>query len=283
MRFADVKKAFNMADSDQSMPRLPSLPSEIRAAILDYVFDGDEHANGLTIASDGSGKAMTDHDYSAARILAPLLVCRQLYCDGSLLAFGRTHFSVTNLYIRIPDRLAQLHPKQIEALRSISMTVDKRHFRDLRSWGSHAFACPGLSLESLTIVLHQSSQHYLFDFTADVVNLLRQLQSVQSLAFVRNRAHVKGNFKTWCNRLVGLIMKTDHYERYDVQPPNPEQTWWTWKFDDACETFRLKACPSKAMVDEETYMQQIKPLMQELMVSIESEEWNPDPRARNGT
>jgi hypothetical protein len=37
------------------------------------------------------------------------------------------------------------------------------------------------------------------------------------------------------------------------------------------------------MVDEETYMQQIKPLVDQLMISIESEEWNPDPRTRNGT
>lgn len=150
----------------------------------------------------------------------------------------------------------------------------------MRSWGENAF---GLRLDKLAIVLHQTSHHYLFDFTADMAKLLRRLQGVQSLVFVRNQAYVKGAFKTWCNRLIGIILKMDHYERYDARPPNPEQTWWVWEFDEHAEIFRLDARPSKEMVEEETYMQQIRPLVEQLMISIESEEWNPDPRVRNGT
>lgn len=150
----------------------------------------------------------------------------------------------------------------------------------MRSWDDNAF---GLRLDKLTIVLHQTSHHYLFDFTADTAKLLRRLQGVRSLVFVRNQAYVKGAFKTWCNRLIGIILKMDHYERYDVQPPNLEQTWWVWEFDEQAETFSLDARPSKEVVDEESYMQQIKPLVEQLMISIESEEWNPDPRVRNGT
>jgi len=263
---------------------LLGLPSEIRTHILEYVLDDNTTRTGLTRDSGGLRRAVViDHDYSAAATLAPLLACKQLYLDGRVPALKRTHFLVTNLYINIPERLSRFSDKQLGALRSIALVADSRHFRAMKTWGDYAFGNPALRLDSLTVVLHEASHHYLFDFTADIAKLLRQLQGVRRLMFVRNRAYVKGAFKTWCNRLIGIIMKIDHYERYDVQPPNLEQTWWAWKFDDEAELFCLEALPSKEMVDEETYMQQIKPLVDELMTSIEGEEWNPDPRTRNGT
>lgn len=270
-----------MAEAHSEVTNILSLPSEIRCLCLEYVFDDNFGVTGLQC--DKSGTIISAQDYSAASNMAPLLACKQFYLDGSLVAFKRTHFAVTNLYIDVPDRLSNLSPRQVQAIKSIALTVDKRHFRALESWGQYAFGYSNLDLDVLTIVLHQSSQHYLFDFTADVVRLLRNLQGVRRLVFVRNRAHVKGAFKTWCNRLVGLLLKTDHHERYNVQPPNPEQTWWTWEFSDTAQMFTLEACPSKPMLEEESYMQEIKPLVDRLMLSIESEEWNPDSRTRNGT
>lgn len=258
---------------------LLSLPAEIRSHILEYVFDHNLDQTGFKPITE-SKIAVVDHDYSVNTLLAPLLTCRQLYLDGHLLAFRRTHFAVTNLYINIPERLSRLSKKQCDALRSMSLVADSRHFRNMRSWGDNAF---GLRLDKLAIVLHQTSHHYLFDFTADIAKLLRRLQGVQSVVFVRNQAYVKGAFKTWCNRLIGIILKMDHYERYDAQPPNPEQTWWVWEFDEQAEIFRLDARPSKEMIEEEAYMLQIRPLVEQLMISIEGEEWNPDPRVRNGT
>jgi hypothetical protein len=245
-----------MASNSLQTACLLGLPSEIRTHILEYVLDGSTTHTGLIKDTRGPRRAVIiDHDYSAAATLVPLLACKHLYLDGRIPALKRTHFLVTNLYINIPERLSRLSDKQLGALRSIAFVADSR----------------------------QASHHYLFDFTADIAKLLRKLQRVRCVVFVRNHAYVKGAFKTWCNRLIGIIMKIDHYERYDVQPPNPEQTWWAWKFDDEAEVFCLEALPSKEMVDEETYMQQIKPLVDKLMTSIESEEWNPDPRTRNGT
>lgn len=269
-----------MTDSHSQVTSILSLPSEILENVLTFAFSEDGVSG---IKCDGSGTMISDQDYKGSSSMAPLLACKQLYLDGNLPAFRRTHFSVTNLYINVPDRLSQLTSRQVQAIRSIALTVDKRHFRALESWGEYAFGRRELDLDELTIVLHQTSQHYLFDFTADVVKLLRNLQGVRRLTFVRNRAHVKGAFKTWCNRLIGLLLKIDHHERYIVQPPNPEQTWWTWGFNDTAQVFSLEACASKPMLDEESYMQQIKPLVESLMLSIESEEWNPDPRTRNGT
>lgn len=271
-----------MASSAHQPASLLTLPSELRTFILEHVFDDNLSHAGLKKRTRSSSISV-DHTYSAATLLSPLLACRQLYLDGNTPAFKRTHFLVTNLYIDIPERLSRLSNKQLNALRSITLVADSRHFRNMRAWSDHAFNNTALHLDSLTMVLHQTTHHYLFDFTADVAKLLRRLQGVRRIVIVRNAAYVKGAFKTWCNRLIGIIMKIDHHERYDARPPSLEQTWWVWKFDQEAETFCLDARPSKQMVDEETYMQQIKPLIDQLMISIESEEWNPDPRTRNGT
>lgn len=209
-----------------------------------------------------------------------------MHQDGSLLAMRRTSFVVNNLFVNIPERLKNLHTKQVEAIRSITFVADDRHFRKMqtRFWRDCPFGLSNLNLDTLAIVLHRSSHwHYLFDFTAGIVELLRHLHGVRRLVFVKNDARVKGSFKTWYNRLIGLMMKTDHRQRHMVEPVDVEKTWWTWSFDESAQSFCLEACPSKPLVDEETYMQQMTPLMEELRVSVENEEWNPDPRVRNGT
>jgi len=264
---------------------LLALPAEIRMAILEYVFADNLLIDGLKNHNKNGGLTLDEH-YSVNKSTQPLLTCRQLYQDGCLLAFNRTAFVINSLFIanNIPQRLAILHPKQILAIRSISFVADARHFRKLIDWGECPFGMPSLNLDTLTVVLHRSSfWHYLFDFTSDIVRLLRKLRSVRRLVFVRNGALVKGSFHTWYNRLVGLIMKVDHQERYMSTSCKPESVWWSWSFDNQAQRFCLEALPAKEMVDEETYMKQIQPLMEELMKSVENEEWNPDPRSRNGT
>lgn len=265
--------------------RYIDLPAEIRMAILEYVFAGNRQLDGFK-NHNAPGGLIFDEDYGIAESLQPLMTCRQMYHDACLLAFHNTAFVTNSLFIanNIPERLAVLHPKQIAAIRSITFVADARHFRKLIDWGDCPFGMRQLQLDTLTLVLHKSSfWHYLFDFTSDVVQLLRNLQGVRRLVFVRNDARVKGSFHTWYNRLVGLIMKVDHHERYNKSPFNPERVWWQWKFDPIAQSICLEALPSKPLIAEEAYMQQMKPLMEELQASIENEEWNPDPRVRNGT
>ncbi|GAB1740772.1 hypothetical protein NU219Hw_g5856t1 [Hortaea werneckii] len=265
--------------------RYIDLPAEIRMAILEHVFAGNRQVDGFK-NHNAPGGLMFDENYTIAESLQPLMTCRQMYHDACLLAFHNTAFVTNSLFIanNIPERLAVLHPKQIAAIRSITFVADARHFRKLIDWGDCPFGMRQLQLDTLTLVLHKSSfWHYLFDFTSDVVQLLRNLQGVRRLVFVRNDARVKGSFHTWYNRLVGLIMKVDHHERYNKSPCNPERVWWQWKFDPIAQSISLEALPSKTQIAEEAYMQQMKPLMEELQASIEIEEWNPDPRVRNGT
>jgi len=264
--------------------RFLALPAEVRIAILEYVFEDSLHGDGFK--NHGlSGGIILDDEYGANACLQPLFTCRQVHEDGNLLALKKTCFVSSSLFIsnNIPERLSILQPKQIEAIRSITFVADARHFHKLVDWDGYPFAMSNLRLDTLTVVLHRSSfWHYLFDFTSGIAQLLRTLNGVKRFVFVRNNALVKGNFRTWFNRLIGLIMKIDHYERYDRCPANPEKVWWRWSYDDVAQSFCMEALPAKETVDEETYMQNMKPLLEQLRVSMENEEWNPDPRSRNG-
>ncbi|KAK5129559.1 hypothetical protein LTR08_003145 [Meristemomyces frigidus] len=281
----------NKAISAPSVPprealTLLSLPAELRIAILEYVFASNTRLHDAFKNRSGADGITVNEAYTVAACMHPLLVCRQLYKDGTLVALDRTAFVVNSLFIAnsIPQRLAVLHPKQLSALRSITCVADARFFRKMNDWGHHPFGLPTLNLDTLTLVLHRSSfWHYLFDFTADLTKLLRNLHGVRRLVFVRNQALVKGSFKTWYNRLIGLIMKVDHHERYNrSSQPCVESVWWRWSYDDHAQSFTLEALPVKALIGEEAYMQQMQPLIEQLRVNVEGEEWNPDPRSRNG-
>jgi len=95
---------------------------------------------------------------------------------------------------------------------------------------------------------------------------------VKKIVFVRNRANVKGYFKTWYNRLIGLVLKTDHQERYDRDPPVLEKVWWEWEFDDGKETFSFTAKEPKPAMAEEDYMMLVTPLVEELMRNMNYED-----------
>lgn len=262
---------------------LLALPAEIRNAIFNHVYSSSP-GDGYKYGGAYSGLTL-DERYSSTSKLHCLLTCRQLYNDAVLLAFARTHFIITNLFVNIPSRLATLQQDQIESIRSLSFVADARHFRKLHVsyWGQYPFGLPSLNLDILTVVLHRSSSwHYLFDFTSNIVQLLRHLKGIKSLVIVRNKASVKGSLKTWYNRLVGLILKMDHHQRFIAQPPELESTWWTWSFDERGQAIRLNAKPARPMVDEMTYVENILPLVDELRKNVENEEWNPDPRSWSG-
>lgn len=271
-------------------PHILHLPAEIRVNILEYVFSSSSSSfsSSAGLKTSSTGEILLDEHYRASQHLQPLLVCRQFYREASLFAFSHTPFLISNLFTSIPQRLQQhqhqqqqtplLHPQQTASIRSLAFVADKRHFRNLIDWhDGHPWGIPSLSLETLTIILHRSSAwHYMFDFTSSLVSLLRRLRGVRRIIFVQNAALVKGSFRTWYNRLVGLMLKIDHRERYERFPARGEVTWWVWGFDEVGRTFTLEARPAKEMgVEEERYMVQMLPLVEELRRDVEREEWNP--------
>ena len=261
--------------------RLLGLPAEIRIAILEFVFDNNPSEDGFTDNNE-TGVIVLDDSYSSIDRLRPLLICRQMYEDGNQLAFERTNFVTTSLYGQVPRRLMDLRDEQVENIRHVSFVADAKQFRDLVEWGHHPFNRPALRLDTLTIVLHRSSfWHYLNDHTHGVVKLLRNLQYVKRIVIIQNKARVKGSFKTWYNRLVGLIMKVDHLERFEKSPPTLELVWWKWSYDGVAQRIILEAHPPKPTIDERSYLEMMLPLIEDWKLSTENEEWNPDPRSRN--
>jgi hypothetical protein len=146
-------------------------------------------------------------------------------------------------------------------------------------WLKWPYNIENLQLESLTIALHMSNDwHYPSNYNTDMVGLLRRLQNVRTLKFVLNGANVEGFFGTWYNRLIGLILKEDHFQRYDAPgAPNLEDTWWIWSYDEEKRWFELVAQQPKEVTVESDYMEMVKPLVQRLFADMENEEDDNDP------
>ncbi|KAF2734817.1 hypothetical protein EJ04DRAFT_436375 [Polyplosphaeria fusca] len=265
---------------------LLTLPAELRLHIFSYLLQSHKHtARALHLQSGATPSRASlclDADYLASHHLRLLLVCRRFRDDLSALAFRHTQFLVTDIYGKIATKLNVLQPWQLENVRDIAFVAGAQQFKEMVHWRRHPFNLPDLRLESLTVVLHRSSHwHYLSNYTTDMVGLLRRLEKLQVLKFVQNAANVKGFFKTWCNRLIGLILKVDHFQRYDAPgAPNMENSWWDWAFDDAEQSFTLTRSDPKPVLAEEEYMGFVKPAIDKLMESMEAEEEDPDPRAR---
>lgn len=105
------------------------------------------------------------------------------------------------------------------------------------------------------------------------------LRPVSTMAYRK----MTGFFKTWFNRLVGLILKEDHHQRYDFPgAPHLPVNWWGWCFDEEEQSFELVATQPVGVMAEEEYLEMAKPYLDALMKDIMVEEMDPDPRARVG-
>ncbi|PSN74164.1 hypothetical protein BS50DRAFT_9423 [Corynespora cassiicola Philippines] len=264
-----------------------ALPAELRVHILSYALIQQPNT-GFTRARPKDESSyhgiVLDDSYSSSDHLSILLTCRQFRQDITSQAFKSTSFVITDIYSSLSTLLQPLQPYHISSLRKISFVAGARQFREMVHWYRWPFNMESLRLEELAVVMHRSAHwHYPSDFTTDMVGLLRRLQNVEMLKFVRNAANVKGFFHTWYNRLVGLILKEDHFQRYDAAgAPNIEVTWWEWSFDEGESSFQLDARPPKKVVPEDEYMEFVKPKVERLVKDMEMEEEDPDPRARNG-
>jgi len=191
-------------------------------------------------------------------------------------------FTAQNIGARLQERL---RPEQIASLRYFAFVADSRHFWQLRQWKDCPFGQPLMRLNELSIILHRSSYwHYLFDFNNAICQLLRNLQGVQRLTFVQNKSRVKGTLFTWYNRLVRLMLKTDHSERFLKDEACPEKSWWTWDHCAANQTVSFTLAPVKKQVMTPIeYEELMAPIHEALIANIESEEYDPDPMSRVST
>lgn len=268
-------------------PNFFTLPAEIRLDILSYIFHQEPNTGFWLYRSSllpPIGLYINEAYTDPQSRLDILLVCRQFRDDFTRLAFNNTQFVIRDTFTPVPNRLSILQPYQASALKSISFVACAAQFRDMVHWHQYPFNNPNLRLDTLSIVFHRSGHwHYPHEFTTDLVSLLRRLENVKTLKFIRNGANIKGFFRTWFNRLIGLILKEDHRHIYDVaDAPKLPVCWWDWNYSEAEQSFELASKEPRPVVPEEDYMEIVKPLIEELMMQMEIEEVDPDPRARNG-
>lgn len=271
-------------------PTLLNLPLEIRLQILTHVLYQPprtgfhlQTTSQTSISTQRPSALYYSTSYLSSTNLTPLLVCRQLHFEISLLGFSFTHFIIPSTVANPSTCLSVLSNRQVSVLRKISLIIaGPRQLRSLVHWTQFPFNNQHLKLSSLGLIFHRSPHaHYPADFTTDLVHLLRRIDNVERIWFLRNGANVKGGFRTWCNRLVGQMLSVDHWERYDT-PENPavERWWWEWGFDDLEQRFELRAVESKEVVTEEVYMQRVRPWVEEWAREVEKEEGDPDQTSR---
>ncbi|KAK7181614.1 hypothetical protein DPSP01_011383 [Paraphaeosphaeria sporulosa] len=267
---------------------LLSLPIELRLQILECVIDGSPNA-GLkypkvcaTVRPESNRNfqgLILDLGYSAAATLNVLLVCRQLRNEFTKAAFQRTVFVIRDPYYVNAKYFRNLQRVQLDSLRRVMIVFQAYRLSQLSSW-RRPFNLEGLHLDNLTIALQSATQHtvggvlsedYLANSTRDVVGLLRRLGHVNSFKIVQNAAFTTQRFQAWWYQIIGLILKEDHYQRYDApDAPQIETTWWDWHFDSAEKSFEFIARPAKPVVPEPDYMEMVAPLVASLMSAMEA-------------
>jgi hypothetical protein len=269
-------RTFNLNDMPNDavnrVPPLLALPAELRNQCIGYALAQQLDA-GFTRSATYHGLVL-DQQYSASAQLSVLLTCRQFYLDFYQLAYRNTTFVLRDDCDSINGLLGRLRREQIECIGKIAFVTSPARIHELVHWSTYPFNLEGLRLRELSVVLYRSEDwHFPSQYTRDLVALLRRLRNVQKLRFVRNFAHVSGSFRTWYNRLIGLVLKEDHYQRYDAPgAPNVEATWWNWSYDYADNTFELVAQPPKPILPEAEYIEFVAPMVRRLMSDMEVEE-----------
>lgn len=267
-----------------------SLPAELRLQIATYVFEQPVNAGfeqrgaeapqvyhpwlgpgstknpvGLVMA----GPYSPDGAYSAASNLSLLLVCRQFRHEYTELAWRSTTFFLgLNSSTRSERAISGVVPEErLRMLRKIA--IYNPRWKTIVQWGQWPFDIECMYLERLSFVPVFNSFLNAIRFM-QFVSFLRRLRNVKELKFISQR-DVEGRikFREMYNRLVGAIMKEDHYQRYDTSDaPNVEDVWWEWSFNELEGSFLLVAEKPKPVMLEEEYLQFMKPRIDALMENM---------------
>jgi len=265
-----------------------ALPVELRLQILEDVIEEAPNAGLVYPPVSGTAKLdsnrtsqglILDLGYSSASNLNILRVCRQLRDELTRAAFRRIVFVIRDPRHVSAQILQPLQHVHLESLRRVMLVFQAYRLSQMMSW-RWPFNLEDLHLDNLTIALQSTTQHrvgpmmsedYIKQSTRDVVGLLRRLEHVKSLRFVQNAAFTRRRFQAWYHQIIGLVLKEDHFQRYDApEAPHIEATWWDWRFDAVERSFEFIARPAKPVIPEPDYMGMVAPLVARLMNEMEA-------------
>jgi hypothetical protein len=258
-----------------------SLPVELRLEIAAYVFDqpnnmsieqiadhSEHESRRHLIPSDVSAKGFwIPLTYSASANFSLLLVCRQLRYELVDLAFQQTRFVMSDRPgLDKPDfKVSCLLKERICNIRKLVLVYQQEEINAML-WKQYPFNKEAMHLDELCIAF---SPHV---FDMGLIDLLRRLKNVKTVTFLLglDLGCPKIDSMRVLGKIVGAMLKMDHYYRYDAPgAPIIEDTWWDWHFDSTNVSLVLEAREPKPLLAEEDYMNMIKPKVDELMLWME--------------
>ncbi|KAH7065981.1 hypothetical protein BKA63DRAFT_168435 [Paraphoma chrysanthemicola] len=220
------------------------LPAELRLHIAAYALEQPTNA-GITDPKSG----WIDREYDPTIYLNILLVCRQFHDDFAKLAFQKIRFIVkghlTSPIWTLPvDKLRNLRKLAIRPTKLVNI-----------GWHKYPFNNENLRLDELCIATDD------FDFV-HLTSLLRRLQHVTTIRILPKTAFASALYA----RLVGIMYKQDHHQRYDAPgAPDIGRVWFEPSFDPETMCIVLEAQSPQPVVLEEEYMKYMKPRIDALM------------------
>ncbi|KAG9376653.1 O-methyltransferase [Pyrenophora tritici-repentis] len=239
-----------------------SLPTELRLQIASYALEQlptDEER--LIHLAQPWKTSVYNSVYKSSKNLAIRLVCREFNRDFSRLAIQKTTFVLYGGLGTVIDAQPD------ELLRDVRRLVIPVH-RIFHPLPEFLFNRECLHLDELCLydTLESIIRH-----RKTLIYMLRYLKNVKRVSFSADpRSSCSKTQRLAFRRLIGQILKEDHYQRYDSpNAPQPETTWWSWIYsNDSAHEF-LTAQEPKPIMAEQDYMLLVKPKIDELMEQIE--------------
>lgn len=235
------------------------LPTELRLRIAEFAF---EQHPAVGIPPTRLPLPVRD-DYRPSKNLALLLVCRRFNSDFAQLAFKKTRISIWTKKER--DNLLLLPSHKLGSIRTI---VDRAPSSVITAWGSYCYCLQQLNLDELVVLCNK----FFFISNRDAIDaaaLLRRLSNVKIVKFVMYDDWMGTKRSHYC-RLIGAIMKEDHFQRYDAPgAPNIEARSWDWDLSPLADTITFTAQSPRPHIPEEEYMLLMKPKIDAMIAEAE--------------
>jgi hypothetical protein len=264
-------------------PTLLSLPAEIRLQIWSCVFT--QPPNAAFIRSPRTHELILHPHYSAPAQLSLRLTCCQICNEvGNILPFQRTTF-----VIRVMDphtftqRSTSLLDHQFGSIKKLALPIHwiiSGHsvwpddcWIIMRQW---------LSLSELALYFEEEKVHTNVFYGLEIViaesvrEHLEYLTNVKVVKVFRNGSSY--NLRDWYRMMVGMMLKGDHYFRYDKKSNLANKNskyldlWWDWKFDVRDQTLELFARAPIPIMPEAEYIELVAPMVKSITDDVEAEE-----------
>jgi hypothetical protein len=253
-----------------------TLPTELLLQISFYVLSQPPQTGTITrgslrkrIPSFLNRETCLDYSYVPSHNLRLLLVCRRFHRELYNLAYQMTTFT-------LPSHPHETISNQTDdMLQNIRKLVVECPWSQVVRW-QYPFDKECLLLDELSIFRPPGRAG-----DQDMASFLLRLQYVKMLVLSVRHASVLEQIhrsvpttpRDEYRKLIGQMLKLDHYERYDAPgAPDVARSWWNWSYDGEAHTIRFTAREPMPVMPEEEYLILIKPRVDEIMLNPDDQE-----------